>query len=123
MTTLDIPRQHWTAFLDRLSRLHADEPIRVEVLRLDIGAQIEVIALPLDGIAADLDCMPCAIHIAAGSSPADHVDHRIADPTCMRLLRSPTGDDEALEIESADDSTTLVYFEGPTGWSDRVPKR
>jgi hypothetical protein len=119
MTTLEIPRPQWTKFFDSLSRTHADEPIRVEVLRLDIGAQLEVVALPLDGIATDLRDNHCVITIAAGSTPADHVAHLITDPQHVRILRGPTGDDEALEIEASDESTTLIYFEGSRTWSER----
>jgi len=118
MATLEIPRPQWTNFFDTLSRTHADEPIRVEVLRLDIGAQLEVVALPLDGIAADLRGSHCVITIAAGRTPDDHVAHLITDPQHVRLLRSPTGDDEALEIEAGDESTTLVYFEGARAWAE-----
>ncbi|HWM87405.1 MAG TPA: DUF5335 family protein [Kofleriaceae bacterium] len=117
MKTLEIPRQDWSSFFDDLSRNHAAETIRVEVLRIDIGAQIEVMALPLDAFAADQAGGRCVIKIAAGKSPADHMAHLISDPQHVRLLRGPSGDDEALEIEAGDDSTTLVYFEGPTHWS------
>lgn len=113
MITLEIPRPQWIDFFDRLSRVHAEEPIRVEVLRLDIGDQLEVGALPLDGIAADLQGNECVITIAAGSTPDDHIAHLISNPQHVRLLRGPSGDDEALEIEAGDESTTLVYFEGP----------
>jgi hypothetical protein len=113
MITLEIPRQEWSHFFDALSRTHAEETIRVEVLRIDIGAQLEVMALPLDGFAADLRGDRCVITIAAGTTRDDHIAHQIADPTHVRVLRGPTGDDEALEIEAGDESTTLVYFEGP----------
>ena len=119
MNTLEIPRPEWTSFFDTLSRTHAEEPVRVEVLGLDIGAQVEVMALPLDGIAADLAGGECVITIAAGTSRTDHVAHLIADPQHVRLLRGPLGDDEALEIEAGDESTTLVYFHSPKGWSER----
>ncbi len=119
MRTLEIPRLEWTSFFDSLSRMHADEPIRVEVLRQDIGAQVEVMALPLDGIAADLRGSECVITIAAGTSPTEHIAHLIADPQHVRILRGPLGDDEALEIEAGDESTTLVYFDSPGAWAER----
>ena len=113
MTTLEIPPQEWSAFFATLSRAHAEEVIRVEVLGLEVGAQIEVLSLPLDAMAADRRGSECVITIAAGSSPKDHVDHHISDPLHVRLMRGPLGDDEALEFEASDESTTLVYFEGP----------
>lgn len=113
MTTLEIPRQEWSAFFAALSQTHGEEAIRVEVLRLDVGAETEVLSLPLDGMAADLRGDACVIKIAAGSSPDDHIDHLIPDPLHVRLMRGPLGDDEALEIEARDESTTLVYFDPP----------
>jgi hypothetical protein len=112
MITLEIPRQEWTSFFDALTREHADEPIRVEVLRLDIGAPTEDPSLPLDGIAADLATSGAVITIAAGSTPDEHIAHLISDPQHVRLLRGPLGDDEALEIDAGDESTTFIYFEG-----------
>jgi hypothetical protein len=99
--------------------MHADETIRVEVLGLDVGALVEVMALPLDGFAADLEGSECVITIAAGTSPAEHVAHLISDPQHVRLLRGPLGDDEALEIDAGDESTTLVYFDSPKAWHER----
>jgi hypothetical protein len=115
MITLEIPRQEWTSFFDALTRQHADERIRVEVLRLEVGAPTEVQSISLDGIAADLASSGPIITIAAGSTSDEHIAHLIADPQHVRLLRGPLGDDEALEIEASDESTTLIYFEGPRG--------
>lgn len=117
MTTVEIPREEWIDFFNALSRLHADEPICVEVLRADIGAQLEFNELPLDGIGADLKGDSPLIFIAAGDTPDRFVQHTISYPLHVRVLRGPAGEDEALEIEAADSSTTLVFFDGPHGWS------
>lgn len=118
MTTLQIPRDDWQTAFDRISRLHVGEPIRVEVLRPDFGAQVQVAGLPFDGISADLDD-GCAITIAAGSSLDDHIAHLVADPVQVHVLRSPTDDDEVIEIRAGDGSTTLLHFEASRGWSAR----
>ncbi len=110
-TTTEIPRQDWMSFLDSLSRLHVDEPIRIEVLRQDIGAQLEVTDLPLDGIVADLKGPSSAITVAAGCEPAGHIAHIISDPITVRLAQDGAGRDDALEIVSADHTITLVFFE------------
>ena len=112
MTTIEIPRTQWMSFLDTLSRFHVDEPVSVDVLRRDIGAQKEIRHLPLGGIAADLKGRQASISISAGPGPGESISHVIADPLRIRLLRTFDGDDEVLEIQAADDSRTLVYFEG-----------
>lgn len=117
LTTMDIPRRDWAAFLDGLSRLHCDEPIRIEVLREDIGAQLEVTELPLDGIVAEFKGTSPSITIAAGALRHQHIAHVISDPVAVRLARGPAGDDDTLEIVSQDRTITLVFFDAPKGWS------
>jgi hypothetical protein len=111
MPTIDIPRAQWTSFLDTLSRYHVDEPVSVDVLRADLGAQKQITHLPLGGISADLKGSQASIAISAGPGPGESISHVIADPLRVRLLRTFDGDDDVLEIEAADESSTLVYFE------------
>ena len=116
-TTMEIPRDEWVPFLDQLSRLHEEEMITVEVLRLDFGAQLQVVGLPLEGISADPTRLASTITIAAGAAPDQHIEHHISQPLHVRIMRGTTGDDEVLEIEAADESTTLLFFDGPKGWT------
>ena len=111
MPTIEVPRTQWMTFLDTLSRYHVEEPISVDVLRRDIGAQKEILHLPLGGIAADLKGSQASISISAGPGPGESISHVIADPLRVRLLRTFAGDDDVLEIQAADESRTLVYFE------------
>ena len=114
MPTIDVPREEWTKFLDTLTRYHVAEPVSVDVLRRDIGAQRQILHLPLGGISADLQGPQASISISAGPGPGESIAHVVVDPLRVRLLRTVTGDDDVLEIEARDDSKTLVYFEdGP----------
>lgn len=117
ITTTEIARDEWLSFFDTLSRLHQDEPVRIEVLREDIGAQLEVRDLPLDGITADRRGQHTTITIAAGADPARHVSHLVSEPVSVRIARRGSGDDDTLEIVEADRTVTLVSFEAPKGWS------
>jgi len=117
MTTTEISRFDWMSFLDSLTRLHVDEPVRIEVLRPDIGAQLEVNDLPLDGISAEVKGPHATITIAAGTELHGHISHIISDPVSVKLARDSTGEDEALEIVDADRTVTLVFFDEPKGWS------
>jgi hypothetical protein len=123
MNTTEIPRHQWREFFDRVSRLHADEPVHIEVLRLDFGAQLQVSGLPFDGISADLKDGENSITIAAGSAVDDHVAHLVSNPLQVRVLRGQADDDEAIEIRAADETTTLLYFDAPKGWSPGDPGR
>jgi hypothetical protein len=116
-TTTEIARYDWVWFFNSLTQLHVDEPVRIEVLRPDIGAQLEATDLPLDGITAELNGRSATITIATGSEPERHLSHIISDPVSVRIARGTAGDDDALEIVDADRTVTLVFFEGPKGWS------
>lgn len=117
ITTTEIARYDWPSFFDSLTYLHVDEPVSIEILRPDIGAQLQADDLPLDGITAELRGPGATITIAAGTDPARHLSHVISDPVSVRLARGSTGDDEALEIVDADRTVTLVFFDAPRGWS------
>lgn len=117
ITTTEIARNEWVSFLDTLSHLHVDEPVRIEILRSDIGAQVEVDDLPLEGITADLKGPEATITIAAGADPERHVAHVISGPISVRIARGSAGDDDALEIVDADRGVTLVFFDSPKGWA------
>ncbi len=116
-TTTEIARYDWTSFFDSLTHLHVDEPVAIEILRQDIGAQLQVDDLPLDGITAELKGSHATITIAAGSHPYRHVSHIINDPVSVRLAQGSAGEDEALEIVDADRTVTLVFFDAPKHWS------
>jgi hypothetical protein len=117
ITTTEIARYDWAGFFDSLTCMHVAEPVSVEVLRPDIGAQLEVKDLPLDGITAELAGRAATITIAAGTDPERHISHVITDPVSVRLARGSAGEDEALEIVDADRTVTLVFFDTPKGWS------
>lgn len=117
LSTTEIARHDWVSFFDSLTCLHVDEPVSIEVLRQDIGAQLQVDDLPLDGITAELKGPHATLTIAAGWEPDRHIAHVITDPVSIRLARGSAGQDEALEIVDADRTVTLVFFDGPNGWS------
>jgi hypothetical protein len=123
MSTQEIHRNEWADFFDGFSHRHKGWLVTVEVLGSEIGAQVEARELPLMGITAELK--PGAedmISIIAGDSPQQHVTHRVVAPTQVLLKRTEEGADEALEIESAD-NTTLVRFRSavPPEMVDGIP--
>lgn len=115
MNTIDIPVDNWNRFFDTLSRLHVDEYVRIEIMRDDFGAQVEVTSLPFNGISADLKDGECSITVSAAAVGNGHVSHQIDHPTEVRLLRDDYGSDRALEIIGQDDSKTLIYFPNHIG--------
>lgn len=116
MSTQEIPQNEWMGFLDKFSRQYEGWLASVEVMATDIGAQLEVEDLPLEGITvASTENEPDAIAINLGKTPEDHVTHTITEPTHVWLEQVSEGASAALEIESADDVKVLLRFRAPLG--------
>ena len=111
MTTQEIPRTEWNNFFDGFSRQYEGWLATLEVFAPDVGAQEEAHELPLEGISiAPTDENPNSISINLGRSPEDHVTHTISEPEHVWLQQTSRGADAALEIESPNDTRTLLRF-------------
>ena len=110
MRTREIPRAQWSRFFDDFSKQHEGWIVTLEVLSPDIGDQEEVTGLPLVGISADLKDRENPIEIMVGGRPEAHVTHIINSPQHVWLKQPEEAAHEAVEIEAADGTTTLVRF-------------
>jgi hypothetical protein len=110
--TKEIPREGWDRFFARFSNDHETQFVAVEVMGSDIGAQVEGRSLLLSGISrADEDSQSLALMF--DSVNGEHLTHMVDRPTRVWVQRAPDNTDEALEIESADGSRTLLRFGPP----------
>lgn len=111
MFTREIPREDWTEFFNTLSRQHEGWRVTIEVLDEDLGPEVEARKLPLKGITADVrDDGRDTISIIAGEALREHVVHLITEPIHVRLAETEEGAHQAIQIESASRTTTLVIF-------------
>jgi hypothetical protein len=110
MRTQEVQKHEWVPFLDEFSRRHVGEPVTVEVLGPDLGAQREAESLPLVGVSVDLADGGDneQIEVIAGDSPSAHVTHAVRRPSGVALATADSGADEALQIRSEDGTTTLL---------------
>lgn len=107
----EIPRDEWIEFFDGFSRQHEGWLAAVEVFGADIGAQVEARELPFAGITAEFKGSgENMISLLLGEEAEDHVTHTISRPTHVRLEQTAEGANAALQIESADGTTTLLRF-------------
>jgi hypothetical protein len=110
--TKEIPREGWDQFFSRFSNDHETQFVAVEVMGSDIGAQVEGRSLLLSGISrADEDNQSLALMF--DSLNGEHMTHMVNKPTRVWVQRAPDNTDEALEIESADGTRTLVRLGPP----------
>lgn len=107
--TTEIPRESWNNFFARFSQDHETQFVAVEVLGPDIGAQVEGRTLLLSGISPG-DPAGESVALMFDSVNGEHLTHMVNKPTHVRLQKAPDTTDQALEIESADGTKTLVRF-------------
>ena len=107
--TREIPRAGWNDFFSDFSRAHETQLVAVEVMGSDIGAQIEGQSLLFDGI-SEADDKHDSIALTFDSVNGEHLTHLVNHPKHVWLQRGADQSDQALEIEAADGTTTLVRF-------------
>ena len=111
MATREIPRENWNSFFDTFSRQHEGWLATLEVLGRDLGAQEEAHELPLEGVSISSGTNEAeTIAISIGKTPENHISHTVLKPTHVWIEQTQDGADAALEIESEDDSKTLLRF-------------
>jgi hypothetical protein len=101
MPTQQIPHYEWSRFFDEFSRQHQSWLVTVEMLGRDIGHQVQVRNLPLEGITVEPNEIgEDQITIIAGNRPDAHISHTITTPSRVWLKQNNEGADETVEIES-----------------------
>lgn len=111
MSTQEIPRHEWAPFLDGFSQQHEGWLVTLEVFAPEIGAQQQATELPLEGIAvASGKDEPESIAISIGHDPEGHITHTVNSPAHIWLEQTSAGANAALEIESEDETKTLLRF-------------
>ena len=113
MSTQEIPRNVWTSFFDTFSRQHQGWLATLEIFATDVGAQQEVKELPFEGVSLGSETGEAEISISFGRTAEDHVSHTIKSPAHIWIEQTTSGANAALEIESEDQSKTLLRFRSP----------
>lgn len=111
MLTRDIPQQDWQSFFDMFSRQHEGWRATVATLGGDVvGVGLEARGMPLGGVTLDITDGNRAIAIMLGDKDSGHLTHVVGKPKYVRLRQSEEGAHEALIIESADGTITILRF-------------
>ncbi|HET6892974.1 MAG TPA: DUF5335 family protein [Pyrinomonadaceae bacterium] len=110
MATQSIPREQWNNFFDSFSRQHEGWLATLEVFDNDIGAQEQAHELPLSGISLSSAKDEDSIALMLGKEPGDHITHIIEEPEQVWIEKTADGVNAALEIESKDQTKTLLRF-------------
>jgi hypothetical protein len=107
MRTTEIPRADWVRVMAEFSATHDGWLVSLDILSSDIGAQPDIIDLPLVGVTFE-DLHDGTLTISAGRSAVAEITHSIQAPRRLWVERTDAGADAALAIESADGATTIL---------------
>ena len=110
MRTVEIPREAWVQRLNEFSLIHDGWLVSLDVLGPEIGAQPEIVNLPLLGVSADRIDHDGTIAVSVARSATEHFTHMIHGVTRIYVERTDDGADAALEIESVDGTRTILRF-------------
>ncbi len=112
MITREIAAPDWQAFADEFSKHHQGTVATVEVISPDLGAQEEARALPFVGISFDdRGSERGSITLLLGTDPDAHAEHRIEHPERIWLRTGGDGESDAIEIEAADNTKTILLLQ------------
>jgi hypothetical protein len=109
MLSKEIPHDQWIRFFDDFSKQHEGWIVNWEVLDAKLGDQEKTTRLPLIGISADTKGKP-RIDVMVGGRPDAHVTQIIDTPKRVWFKQPDQPGHEAIEVESADGTMTLVTF-------------
>ncbi len=107
----EIKREEWVTYCNAFSKRNQTRPTRLEIFG-ELGAQEEERYLPFSGLSLeDSGADAPKLEIMLGGDTC-HLTHTIQR---VRHIWAKTGggQDEALEIQAADGSKTLLRFETP----------
>ena len=112
MLTREVAAQAWQAFFDEFSKSHPGTKATVQVIGQDLGAQEEARERLFVGISYEVKGSERgSISILLGTEPEDHAEHRIEHPTHVWLLMGDAGEGDAIAIEAADNTRTILEMQ------------
>jgi hypothetical protein len=111
-------QHNWSEFLQLFSRQNKMRPTRIGVFEGEPGAMTDYWledGLPLDGIDIDTrgsDAPAVEIMLGSVEKPdTRHLTHTIAKTRFVRIVLSPGGESDGLDIENEEGRTTILRFE------------
>lgn len=109
MKTREVGKENWQGFFDQTSRVLKGKLIQIEVDSLEIGAQIEVNMLSLNGLTYDRKDKALIVS-------TDEIEHVIPAVQQIFVTEGREGMD-SLEVRSADGRIEIIKFSEPLALS------
>lgn len=110
MRTIELPRATWVDRLNAFTIAHEGWIVSLEVFGPEIGAQPEIVNLPLIGVSADRVDHDGTIAVSVAQSGMGHLTHIIHDVTHIYVEHTDDGGTAVLLVESADGTRTIIQL-------------
>ena len=108
----EIRRDEWRAYLDGFSERNVGRTAHVEVIGSDLGAQEAAEMMPLEGVTfEDKGSLAPSVEIMLGATAERHLTHTVTGVRHIVPKAGEGGREDALEIEAADGTKTIIVFE------------
>jgi hypothetical protein len=108
----EIERDEWREYLDGFGKRNGGRAAHVEVISIDLGAQELAEKLPLEGVTfEDKGSLAPSVEILLGTTATRHLTHTLTGVQRIVPKVGADGREDALEIESADGTKTIILFE------------
>lgn len=108
----EIEQSQWSVYLNEFNKRNGGRAAHVEVFGEELGAQEVAEKLPFDGVTFEnKGAQGPVAEIMLGAAADRHLTHTIMDVCRIVPKVGAGGREEALEIEAADGTKTLIVFE------------
>jgi hypothetical protein len=111
--TVDIPKRHWSRYLDGISRTMANADLSIEVVDEGWPPAVEADRLTLQFLAYDQRDELFEVAGEPGASHQVHVFHHLVDRPRRIAASRPTATPRRIEIEGADGLRTVIRLTDP----------
>jgi len=118
MRTFEVPRETWVERLNAFTFAHEGWIASLEVIGTEIGAQPEIVNLPLIGVSADRVDHDGTVTVSVARSSVEHLTHTIHAVTHIYIEQTDDGATAALLVESVDGTQTIIQLRATPlhGW-------
>jgi Family of unknown function (DUF5335) len=120
MSTVSIPREQWSDFLDNFSQRHAGWLASLETHDIETGETVSSRYMPLENIVLDTeDARNPRINVTV-ESDNKLIKHVFFRPTHVALELWRDGENESLHVQSLNTSTTVRFRNAGTSVLERA---
>jgi hypothetical protein len=109
--TLEIPKENWTNFINALNRHALERPVRLEVVKRELGDQEMGNLLPLRGVDYETKGSARGALLVSVGSDKEELNHRIDSPKRLYVGHNEAAEMEWLAVDEEPIGTTIIYFE------------